>query len=194
MAEKFTSVDAYIDSFPQDVQVILTKVRRTLHEVVPESSDKISYQIPAITVADKPLVYFAGWQKHISLYPIPETDAALEQELAPYKASKGTLKFPSPGPFRTISSDGWARSLSSSGKPNRWKPEQPPTHRRRISKRVRFRESAGATSRRGATRPAPWQPRSREWRVALQSARPLPADETQAAGNRERSTAPRRTW
>lgn len=104
MSEKFTSVDEYIDSFPRDVQVILEKVRHSIYDVVPECSDKISYQIPAITVAGKPLLYFAGWQKHISLYPIPETDEALDQELAPYKSGKGTLKFPvaQPMPYDLI--------------------------------------------------------------------------------------------
>lgn len=94
MAEKVTSVDAYISSFPEDVQEILQEVRRTIHDVVPEAGEKISYQIPAITLAGRPLLYFSGWQKHISVYPIPETDEAFDQELAPYKAGKGTLKFP----------------------------------------------------------------------------------------------------
>lgn len=94
MAEKFTSVDEYIDSFPEDVQAILRTVRHTIHDAVPGASEKISYQIPAITLAGKPLLYFSGWQKHISVYPIPETDEALDQELAPYRSGKGTLKFP----------------------------------------------------------------------------------------------------
>ena len=39
------------------------------------------------------LVYFAGWKHHISVYPLPEGDAALDEEMAPYVAGKGTLKF-----------------------------------------------------------------------------------------------------
>ena len=43
-------------------------------------------------------MHFAGWAKHVSLYPIPEpeeTEAghALAAELEPYLAGKGTLKF-----------------------------------------------------------------------------------------------------
>ncbi|MBB4931126.1 uncharacterized protein YdhG (YjbR/CyaY superfamily) [Lipingzhangella halophila] len=94
MPEKFASVDEYIAAFPTDVQTVLRKVRRTLHDAVPDATDRISYRMPAVTVSGKPLLYFAGWQKHISLYPIPETDDALAQELAPYKSGKGTLKFP----------------------------------------------------------------------------------------------------
>ena len=39
-------------------------------------------------------MYFAGWRSHISVYPIPETDEALDKKLAPYRSGKGTLKFP----------------------------------------------------------------------------------------------------
>ena len=39
------------------------------------------------------IVYFAGWQRHTSLYPIPDVDEAVEQALTPYRAGKGTLRF-----------------------------------------------------------------------------------------------------
>jgi uncharacterized protein YdhG (YjbR/CyaY superfamily) len=39
------------------------------------------------------LIYFAGWKHHISIYPIPVGDDAFNQEVAPYIAGKGTLKF-----------------------------------------------------------------------------------------------------
>ena len=94
MSERVTGVDQYIDSFPGEVQVILEKVRRTIHDAVPGAGEKISYQIPTITLDGRPLMYFSGWQKHISLYPIPRADEALDRELAPYRSGKGTLKFP----------------------------------------------------------------------------------------------------
>ncbi|WP_329001262.1 hypothetical protein OHA18_43255 [Kribbella sp. NBC_00709] len=71
MADKFTTVDEYISSFPSDVAEILQGVRRTIRAVVPEAGEKISYQIPTITLDDKPLLYFSGWKSHIALYPLP---------------------------------------------------------------------------------------------------------------------------
>jgi uncharacterized protein YdhG (YjbR/CyaY superfamily) len=94
MAEKPESVNAYIALFPPDVQSVLQNVRSTIHGVVPGAGEKISYEIPAITLDGKVLMYFSGWQKHISVYPVPEGDEALERDLAPYRAGKGTLKFP----------------------------------------------------------------------------------------------------
>ena len=94
MGESFADVDAYIGSFPADVQQVLDTVRRTLHEAVPGAGERISYQIPTITVDGRSLVHFAGWKRHISLYPGPEGDADLDAALAPYRSGQGTLRFP----------------------------------------------------------------------------------------------------
>lgn len=94
MADQFATIDDYISSFPEDVQNILTEIRRAIGAVAPEGGETISYQMPTITLNGKHLVYFAAWKNHVSLYPVPAADEALDQELAPYKASKGTLKFP----------------------------------------------------------------------------------------------------
>jgi uncharacterized protein YdhG (YjbR/CyaY superfamily) len=50
--------------------------------------------MPTITLNGRDLVYFAAWKRHISLYPIPAVDEAFDRELEPYKAAKGTLRFP----------------------------------------------------------------------------------------------------
>lgn len=94
MPAEFSTIDEYIASSPVDVQVILTEVRRTILGVVPGAGEMISYRIPAITLGGKPLVYFAGWKNHISVYPLPAGDPDFERELAPYLAGKGTARFP----------------------------------------------------------------------------------------------------
>jgi uncharacterized protein YdhG (YjbR/CyaY superfamily) len=96
MAEQFATIDLYIGSFPDDVQVVLREVRRTIREAVPDAAETISYRIPAMTLHGKNLVSFAAWKHHISVYPLPdaEADPAFAQELAPYLAGKGTVRFP----------------------------------------------------------------------------------------------------
>jgi uncharacterized protein YdhG (YjbR/CyaY superfamily) len=94
MATKYRTVDDYIRSFPADIQPILQRVRTSVHKAAPGSGEKISYGIPSVTVDDRSVVYFAGWKEHVSLYPLPAVDEAMDEELAPYKASRGTLKFP----------------------------------------------------------------------------------------------------
>jgi uncharacterized protein YdhG (YjbR/CyaY superfamily) len=104
MAAKFASVDDYIASFPDDVQVILENVRRTIRGVVPDAGEKISYQMPVVTLGGKPLVHFAAWKHHLGLYPVPQGDDALEPEIAPYRATKDTVRLPyaQPIPYALI--------------------------------------------------------------------------------------------
>ena len=61
---------------------------------MPSAGEKISYQIPTITLDGTPLMYFSGWKAHIALYPIPPLDDTLAAAIAPYRSGKGTLKFP----------------------------------------------------------------------------------------------------
>jgi uncharacterized protein YdhG (YjbR/CyaY superfamily) len=88
------TIDEYIASCSPDVQATLEAIRRTIRKVLPGAEEAISYQIPTFRLDGGYVVYFAGWKKHVSLYPIPDADAELENELAPYKAGKGTLRFP----------------------------------------------------------------------------------------------------
>ena len=78
MATSFATVDEYIASFPSAVQHVLQEIRRTMHTVVPGAGETISYNIPTITLGGGPLVYFAGWKRHVSVYPIPDGDDAYE--------------------------------------------------------------------------------------------------------------------
>src|SRR5687767_10061223 len=105
MKNKISSIDEYIDTFPEDIQKILKQVRRTIKAAAPEAGEKISYGIPTFTLNGKYLIYFAGWKNHISIYPIPIGDEAFNKEISQYVAGKGTLKFPTdkPLPLKLIS-------------------------------------------------------------------------------------------
>ena len=91
----FKSVDEYIATHPENVQAILRRVRGTIRKAVPGAEEVISYQIPAYKLQGAAVIYFAGWKEHYSLYPASERMVkALKAELAPYKISKGTIRFP----------------------------------------------------------------------------------------------------
>src|SRR5947209_16280303 len=91
----FKSVNEYIASKPKDVRVILKRVRSTIRKAVPAAEEVISYQIPVYKLKGVPVLYFAGWKQHYSLYPASDAlVAAFRNELAGYELSKGTIRFP----------------------------------------------------------------------------------------------------
>ena len=91
----FKSVDEYIASQPDAVRSVLDRVRSTIRKAVPEAEETISYQIPAYKLHSLPVLYFAGWKKHYSLYPAGDRlIAAFHDELAPYEISKRTIRLP----------------------------------------------------------------------------------------------------
>ncbi|MBV8370096.1 MAG: DUF1801 domain-containing protein [Candidatus Eremiobacteraeota bacterium] len=94
MTSTFTTIDDYIGSQGAEVQPVLQQVRRAICEAAPGAEETISYKIPAFKLNGEELVYFAGWKHHVSLYPVPKGDAAFRRRIDPYRAGKGTLKFP----------------------------------------------------------------------------------------------------
>jgi uncharacterized protein YdhG (YjbR/CyaY superfamily) len=100
----FASMDAYIATFPPDVQKTLKKVRSTIKAAAPKAEEAISYGIPTFKMHGKYVIYFAGWKNHISIYPVPAGDEVFQKEIEPYISGRGTLKFPldKPIPFKLI--------------------------------------------------------------------------------------------
>jgi uncharacterized protein YdhG (YjbR/CyaY superfamily) len=95
----FKSVDDYIASQPETVQVVLGRVRSVIRKAVPAAEEAISYGIPTYKLRGRAVLYFAGWKQHYSLYPsTARLVAAFREELAPYEVNdKGTIRFPLSG-------------------------------------------------------------------------------------------------
>ena len=70
MAASFKSVDEYLASRPESTRPVLDQVRRAIREALPGAEECISYQMPAYRVGGRVAIYFAGWKKHYSLYPV----------------------------------------------------------------------------------------------------------------------------
>jgi len=101
----FKSVDEYIASRPEASQGVLKRLRSTIRKAVPRAEETISYKMPAYKLYNRPVLYFAGWNEHYSLYPATgRVVAAFKDELASYEVSKGTVRFPlsEPVPVKLI--------------------------------------------------------------------------------------------
>jgi uncharacterized protein YdhG (YjbR/CyaY superfamily) len=94
MAQRFATVDEYLDALPDDARAAMEGIRRSIWSVVPGIGETISYQMPTFTLDGRPLVHVAAWKRHIGLYPLPPLDGALAQEVAPYRAATDTMRLP----------------------------------------------------------------------------------------------------
>jgi uncharacterized protein YdhG (YjbR/CyaY superfamily) len=87
------TVDTYLAALPDPSRLVLQRVRMAIREAVPELAETISYGIPTFTLDGKALLHLGAWKAHWSLYPATPKLLKAVPALAPYKASKGTLKF-----------------------------------------------------------------------------------------------------
>ena len=96
---KASTIDGYIALYPSTVQDIMQELRRIVHDVAPDVTEAISYAIPAFKRAGGNLVFFAGYDRHIGVYPVPTGDADFQQIISGYKQGKGSIQFPLDKPF-----------------------------------------------------------------------------------------------
>ena len=86
------NVDAYIASFPEEVQNALQQVRTTIKKAAPKAEEMIAYGMPAYKLHG-PLVYFGGFKTHIGFYALP-SGTEFAKELSSYKMGRGSVQFP----------------------------------------------------------------------------------------------------
>jgi uncharacterized protein YdhG (YjbR/CyaY superfamily) len=88
-------VEAYFRMIPEEAQAALKKLQATIHQIIPGAPEVISYQIPTIKYKGKPLIAYAGYKNHCSLYTISKAlIKEMNKELAQYETSGVTIQFP----------------------------------------------------------------------------------------------------
>ncbi len=96
------SVDQYIASQPEAVRSKLEQVRAAIRKAVPQAIEVIGYRMPGYKVHGKPMLYFAAFKEHYSLFAASGSFfSTLEHELEGYELRKGTVHFPLNKPVPT---------------------------------------------------------------------------------------------
>jgi uncharacterized protein YdhG (YjbR/CyaY superfamily) len=100
MAEKPKTLDDYLARLPAAQRAVLEKLRATIHRAAPGAEECISYQMPAFRFEGRMLVAFGAASKHLAIYPMSGTTVeSLQDELAGYDTSKGTIRFATDRPL-----------------------------------------------------------------------------------------------
>ena len=87
------TIEAYIAAQPEAVQKYLNQVREAIRMALPEAEERISWSMPTYWKGHN-IIHFAGFKKHIGLYPGPEAVVEFAEQLKEYKTSKGAAQLP----------------------------------------------------------------------------------------------------
>lgn len=90
---KPTTVEEYIRLIPEDVREGFLSLHETILKTAPGAQSLISYSMPAIK-KDGIVVYYANWDKHYAIYPMPSALKAFASETTAFVTSKSTIQFP----------------------------------------------------------------------------------------------------
>ncbi len=96
-----TTVDEYLASLPAARRGPMEELRRTIRQEAPAAIETIAYAMPAFRSAKgRFLVSYDAFKAHYSLFPSTTAmEAELGDDLRPYLAGKGTIRFPADRPI-----------------------------------------------------------------------------------------------
>jgi uncharacterized protein YdhG (YjbR/CyaY superfamily) len=100
MADKPASTAEYLATLTAGPRAEVERLRDAILAAAPGAEESFGYGMPAFRLGGKPLVWYAAWKKHYSLYPLSASMLrAHAAEIEGYETAKGTIRFPASRPL-----------------------------------------------------------------------------------------------
>ena len=97
-----TPVDAYLATLPDDRRAAMQTLRETIRAAAPEADEVITYKMPGFRLDGRFFVSYDAYKRHYSLFPASDgVVTELGDEIRPYLAGRGTIRFPADRPIPT---------------------------------------------------------------------------------------------
>jgi uncharacterized protein YdhG (YjbR/CyaY superfamily) len=94
------TVDEYLARLPDDRRAAMALLRATIRAAAPDATEVITYKMPGFKTYGTFLVSYDAFKRHYSLFPASEgVVTGLGEEVAPYVAGRGTIRFPANQPI-----------------------------------------------------------------------------------------------
>jgi uncharacterized protein YdhG (YjbR/CyaY superfamily) len=94
------AIDEYLTGASPSHRALLQKLRKTIHAIVPEAEECISYRLPAFRHRGRIIAGFSATSKGCSYYPFSGTTLkTLADDLGSYSQTKSALHFGSDKPL-----------------------------------------------------------------------------------------------
>lgn len=90
---KIITVEGYIKAIPATQRKEFISFHETILATAKDAESCMSYGMPAIKLHGI-VVYYANWEKHMAIYPMPSALKEFASSLGAYVTSKSTIQFP----------------------------------------------------------------------------------------------------
>ena len=89
------TVADYLSGLTPSTRAVVRDLRKALRSALPKAEEVISYSIPAFRMPGGVVLWYAGWKKHLSIYPATKSvRTRFGKQLAKYDVNdKGTIRF-----------------------------------------------------------------------------------------------------
>ena len=88
------ALDEYFDSLDEPTRAAFERIRFLAFEAAPDAKQRMSYGMPALKYAGRPLLGFRVAKEHLSIFPFSAAVVdAVRDRLPGFALSKGTIRF-----------------------------------------------------------------------------------------------------